>query len=353
MQIEYTATAEVRAVIEALGRTEDVRFSPSQRRLAVAGFAKDKLLFLGIDIAATASGKQVTLTDCVEVTSPSLHGPHGISFIDEDTVIVANREGGVPILRLPPPGAVGNAFELSAVQTIFGDEHHRLSSPGSVSVIRIDAHRHEVLICDNYAHKVTRHLIDERENLRVTSNEVLLSKGLNIPDGVAVNMGRRWIAISNHLDHNVLLYENTAKLNRDSEPDGILNNVNCPHGVRFTADDEFILVADAGAPFVNVYARDGHSWQGVRDPVNSFRSMAPRVFKRGRHNPQEGGPKGIDIDDAMNVLVTTCEYQTLAFFDLPAVLKQRDPSINWKMRTAQRKIEQFQYDLRCRLSRRK
>ena len=38
--------------------------------------------------------------------------------------------------------------------------------------------------------------------------------------------------------------------------------------------------------------------------------------KPKRLNPQEGGPKGIDIDKDMTVLAATCEFQTLAFFDL-------------------------------------
>jgi hypothetical protein len=51
-----------------------------------------------------------------------------------------------------------------------------------------------------------------------------------------------------------------------------------------------------------------------------FPVMAPEVFARGRLNPQEGGPKGIDISKETRVLVSTCEGQTLAFFDLEAVV---------------------------------
>jgi hypothetical protein len=60
---------------------------------------------------------------------------------------------------------------------------------------------------------------------------------------------------------------------------------------------------------------------GERDPVSSFRVLGEVTFRRGRYNPQEGGPKGIDIDCGMNVLATTCEAQPLAFFDLKEVLE--------------------------------
>ena len=74
-----------------------------------------------------------------------------------------------------------------------------------------------------------------------------------MPDGVAVNRDNRWIAVSNHGGHSVLLFENSPQLNLNSRTDGVLAGVACPHGVRFTPDDNFVLVADAGAPYVHVY----------------------------------------------------------------------------------------------------
>jgi len=53
--------------------------------------------------------------------------------------------------------------------------------------------------------------------------------------------------------------------------------------------------------------------------------MEDRVFSLGRQNPQEGGPKGLDIDAGMNVLVATSEHQPLVMFDLAAIL-QRVPA---------------------------
>lgn len=351
-QIEFTASKEVWGGLKALGRTEDVKFSPNNRRLAVAGFARNKLVVFDVEIATSAAGKRVILTDFIEITSSSLHAPHGLFFIDEETLIVANRGGEAPILRLPPSGAVDKKIELPALQTIRRDQLHQLKSPGSVSVSRIDQNLYEVLICNNYVHYVTRHVLEGREPFAIKSNEILLSKGLSIPDGVAVNRERRWIAISNHNTHSVFLYENGPRLNRHSEPDGILRNVNYPHGVRFTPDDNFVLVADAGAPYVNVYAKDGASWKGIRDPVTSFRVMDEMIYRRGRHNPQEGGPKGIDIDSDMNVLVTTCEHQILAFFDLPEILKKREIPMDWRKKSVQWRVERIKADLQ-RLCRRK
>jgi len=321
MQIEFTASEEVQEALANLGRTEDVRFSPNNRRLAIAGFAKNKILVVDVDIVASVAGKTVDLTDCVEIKSSSLHGPHGLFFIDDETIVVANRFGMVPILKVPPSGTEERKFAVSALRNIQGNVLHRLESPGSVCVSPIEGGLYEVLICENYVHCVTRHILDGRANFRVKTNEILLRKGLDIPDGVAINRDRRWISVSNHNTHNVLLFENTPRLNRRSEPAGLLSGVNYPHGVLFSPDGRFVFVADAGTPNVHVYAKVGDSWQGIRYPVRSIRVMDDETFLRGRRNPQEGGPKGIDIDSDMNVLVTTSDQQVLAFHDVPRMLK--------------------------------
>ena len=46
-----------------------------------------------------------------------------------------------------------------------------------------------------------------------------------------------------------------------------------------------------------------------------------RGVREGRRNPEEGGPKGLDIDAGSKVLVVTSECQPLAFFDMPALLQ--------------------------------
>lgn len=94
-----------------------------------------------------------------------------------------------------------------------------------------------------------------------------------------------------------------------------------PHGLRFTSDGRFIVVASAGSPFVNIYETSDLDWRRVRDPLISFRVLTNEDYLWGRYHPEEGGPKGIDVNNANNILVTTCERQPLAFFDLAAILE--------------------------------
>lgn len=217
-QLPYTAPQSVTDAVVSLGRTEDVRFSPSNRRLAVASFHRNRILLLDIDVADCSGTTHVALTGGVELSSPALQWPHGVDFIDDDTLIVTSRK------------------------------------------------------CD-------------------------------------------------HITHNVLLYENSPALSASAEPAGILRRIAYPHGLRFSADGRHLFVADAGAPYLLIYARDSDQGRGVRHPVAAVRIMDDAMFERGRHNREEGGPKGLDIDAGSRVLVVTSECQPLAFFDVPALLQ--------------------------------
>jgi DNA-binding beta-propeller fold protein YncE len=314
-QINYVASQHVRDVVASLGRTEDVRFSPSNRRLAVAGFLKDKITVFDVSIAISQNSKSITLTGAAEISSTYLKQPHGLDFIDDDKILVANRLGQVCIFELPL-GATGS-YELEPLAVIRSDD---ISTPGSVAVFRNERGAYEALICNNYVHRVTRHRLDLSAAYS-TKNKVLLSKWLDIPDSICVSKDTQWIAVSNHNNHAVFLYENNPSLNASSSPDGILRS-NYPHGVRFTSDGQFIFGASAGSPYVNIYEKGDAAWRGVRSPLMSFRVLNNENFLRGQDGRRgDGGAKGIDINNATNVLVTTCENQPLAFFDLAAILE--------------------------------
>ncbi|MBL0038437.1 MAG: hypothetical protein IPP36_07305 [Nitrosomonadales bacterium] len=106
MNIKPVFSDEVCRKLAGLGRTEDVKFSPDGRRLAIAGFNCNKILILELDCDFTDIHKNVVISDFVEISSLSLKNPHGLAFLDDKTLIVANRKGGASVLRLPPRGAV-------------------------------------------------------------------------------------------------------------------------------------------------------------------------------------------------------------------------------------------------------
>jgi len=310
-----------------MGRTEDVRFSPNARRLAVACLNRNRIALFGIDIVATEAGARVELTSCTELSSPALHGPHGVDFIDDETLVVANREGDVIMFRLPAGGVGARSCELLPIQTWPAGRTNLLKTPGSITVVNRNRDRCEILICNNSGNTVTRHVLESGGNHANRSSEVLLRKWLDIPDGVTASRDLQWIAVSNHNTHNVLLYESLPSLNEHSDPDGILRGVYYPHGLRFSQDGDYLFVADAGTPYVLVYAKDVYDkdaagWRGVRHPAAKIQIMDEALFRSGRSSVRETGPKGLDIDPGSSILVATSEFNPLAFFDVSAIVKR-------------------------------
>lgn len=319
MQIEFDAAPEVRAAIEGVGRTEDIHLSPSGRWLALAAFGRNAILVLGLRIDDSAE-LCVSLDQHFELRCADFNLPHGVFWIDERTLIVANRAGDSVIVELPAELPVGGVTTLVASQHIRSDSADRVKSPGSVAVSRIGPELHEVLICNNYVHHVSRHILDGREGFAVVGSSVLLREGLSIPDGVAISRDGKWVAISNH-DHDcVFVYRNSPELGATSPPDAVLKGVRYPHGVRFSPDGRMVFAAAAGAPYVHVFAHDGDGWCGTLEAVANIRVMDEERFRRGQYNPQEGGPKGIVIDARGRVLMMSGSEEQLAFFDLRAAL---------------------------------
>jgi hypothetical protein len=317
--IPFAANNDVLSAMERIGRTEDLNFSPDNSRLAIAGFNQDRILVLEIDITCHAGS--ISVIDFLEVTSNAFSRPHGLYWIDNQTIIVANRNGEVPIFRIPTDKPRSKVAEITPIQTIRTNSIDLLQTPGSVSVSKIGLDLYEVLICNNYGHYVTRHIVDQRDNFAVKASSKLLSERLHIPDGVSHSHCGRWIAVSNHTGRNVFLYENDSRLAPSTPPCGILQGLKCPHGVRFTGNDRYVLVADASAPFVHIYAREAEDWAGQYYPAASIRVMDDYAFYRGHRDPEVGGPKGIDLSQDSKVLVASCEEQPLVFIDLSCTLE--------------------------------
>jgi sugar lactone lactonase YvrE len=126
--------------------------------------------------------------------------------------------------------------------------------------------------------------------------------------------------VSSHGTHDVKLYAVSNTLGPDSEPAGTLSGAGYPHGLQFSADDAFLLVADAGSQVVNVYQR-GAGWDGEHRPVHSVEVIDDVAFARGRRNIEEGGPKGLAIDRTGELVAITCEEQPLAFYAMHAMAR--------------------------------
>jgi hypothetical protein len=316
-EIGFDAPVSVRDGLAALGRTEDVRLAPSGRRLAIACYANRSIAVADIELGGSSSGPpEISVTSLDHLASPALHEPHGLDFVDDETLVVADRTSGIAAFRLP---SAGGGRELIPLGPTDRETPRLLDSPGSVAVRTLDSGGHEVLVCNNEAHTVTRHRLDAGG--AVGAGEVALHKWLELPDGLSVSRDGRWLAVSNHDSYTVMVFE-LSTLNEHADPVAVLRGAHYPHGVRFASGDRHIVLADAGAPHVHVFASSHGGWRGVGYPTLTLRVMDDETFARGRHNPQEGGPKGIEVDPRTNVLVMTSECTPLSFFDLEGALER-------------------------------
>src|SRR5438046_8210526 len=124
LAIQFSAERSGTAAVASLGRTEDLRFSPSNRRRAVASYYRNRIVVFDIDIASSSGATQVALTGGVELSSPALRLPHGLDFIDDNTLIVTSRGsedpvGGsaanVALFKLPPGEEIVRIHEVPPI----------------------------------------------------------------------------------------------------------------------------------------------------------------------------------------------------------------------------------------------
>ena len=320
LEIAPDASTSVRAALEQTKGGEDVRFSPNNRLMAIANAHHNSIVIVDVDIATVDHRPQVTLTAGAALSSPRLKYPHGVDFLDDETIVVASRDADVTVFRLPSDAS--RPAELTPIDPPPGRRFERLNAPGSLAIATGVDGGTEVLVCNNHGNTITRHSLDD-ESRAVTRSNVLLRRWLSFPDGISLTAEGTWIAVSNHHARVVTLFERSESLHEDADPDCILRGVSYPHGVCFSADGRHVVVADCAGPFVHVFERDGHPWRGVQYPNLSVRVMDDAVFQlHPRCNLGDGGPKGIDIDRHGRVLAVSSEYQQLAFFDLAAIFER-------------------------------
>jgi len=307
--------------VAGLARTEDIRFSPNGKKLAVAGYAKNSVVIFDVEIKAGDAAPQITLTGYVELEAEAFKFPHGIDFVDDETMVIANRKGVVTVIDMPKAPTAEKKMPAKLLASISkADVMKKIHSPGSLAVSAVTPEGYELLVCNNHRNRITRHQISGRTAHKVTSSKSVLERGLDVPDGVAFSADKQFFAISNHFKHEVNIYRNDGKYHRRTLPFGTLKGLDFPHGLRFFADDHYLMVADAGLPYMRLYHCAEGRWQGEYVPICAIRVMSEDVYLKGHYYHQEGGPKGLDFSPDGQVLATTCETQPLMFYHVPPLL---------------------------------
>lgn len=312
MSVPFDAVGDARVIVHGIGRTEDLAFNADGSRLAIADFSNDEIVLFDVDVDAAAS--RVRLTHGFRLASTDLASPHGVAFVGERHVAVANRGGGVRLFEVPDV-LDGSVRKVDAIAEL-SDDSDAGSTPGSVAVRQIGQTSYELLVCHNYTHVVSRQRVDLGEPVTSTELRPLLRRWMDIPDGVAFSPDSRWIAVSNHNMNAVLLYRYDDELGPESDPVGIARGVAYPHGLAFGPDGSTLFTADAGSRYAHVHRVKDGEWAGVHLPIASTRVVDEAAFQAGRHNAAEGGPKGIALHPTSPIVAVTCEEVPLTFVEV-------------------------------------
>lgn len=315
--IDYLPSLAVRDALSALGRTEDIRFSPDNSLAALAGYGRNTCLVLTMKIGRSEGGPAIVLEDFIEIHSPAIVDPHGFDFIGNDRLVIANRTGAVTVFNLPHGPFRGQTVTLKPERSISRiGLFHKLRTPGSVAVVPRSEKAFDILVCNTFAKRVSTHRIKPGGLPLFTNGRVVAENGLDVPDGIAVSPDKRFMAVSNHNNHCVSIFDLTAPTGPSAKITGTLTGPTYPHGLRFSPDGRSLYVADAGAPLVHKFDAPEGNWSIDAMPSKSVRVLSEQVFLAGRHNEQEGGPKGLDLDSGGSIMAITCEEQPLAFFSV-------------------------------------
>lgn len=245
-------------------RTEDIKFSPSGQVLAIA--STNGIIFLFV---VDVDSRPVHVGQCMELRSTSLMAPHGIDFLSEDILAVANRKCAVTFYRIPKANVWKDRLIAEPIQ---GMGSKWFGSEGATRKIRkrnifcgpesIRVGDNELFVCCNKSSTVTAHPYRlHRGTIETGEGRLIAQEGLEIPDGLALSHDRLWLAVSDHDHHRVVVYrcENRALscVLRDDD-------LHYPHGLCFGGGGRILYVADAGSRHIHVFATEG-AWEECMD----------------------------------------------------------------------------------------
>lgn len=331
--LEAVACVGLDASLGETLRTEDVRFSPSGRVLAAAA-TNGVIVLFAVDTAT----RPIRIDRCTELRSPGLASPHGVDFLRDDVIVVANRAGWLTVHRVPSVDAWRDRMNVEPLCEVdsawFGrkgatrnlEGRNVLCGPGSVRVWAS-----ELLVACNFENTVTRHRYRLQSGaIEIDAGAIVAQAGLEIPDGIAASHDGRWLAVSNHNDHGVELI-----CMADGSRAGRLRDAGLryPHGLCFDPAGAALYVADAGERELHVFVSGTGEWTGSSSSsAFTLPAVEPEAFRKTkasvgeeRFRKLEGGIKGVDVDRTGRLVVTTCRHQMLRFFErtTPALVADR------------------------------
>ncbi len=284
---------------------------------------KQGLVLLQIDVQSDP----IQIGRYTQLRSPSLEFPHGIEFLSEDLLVVANREAAITFYRLPSVEDWQDVTQIEAIAEFtspwFGPKGaSRLSDgrgvrcgPGSIR-----RHRDHLYICANYTNTVSKHPFAVRGGgIEIGSGELVVETGLELIDGISISRDGQWIAVSDSAHGRVAIFRGDNHSEACELRD---KDLGYPHGLCFDPTHKRLYVSDAGERLLHVFESVDGTWERSMDrSAFSLPSIGDEAFYKTKHSvPEEfrplvGGIKGLDLDPSGRFLIGTCLNQIMAVFE--------------------------------------
>lgn len=234
-----------------------------------------------------------------------LNYPHDLSFSvsgDTELLAVAQRTGSICIYQ---KNRTTDDYSTDPVFEIRGPEA-KLNYSDGVAFVPPD--NEYLAACNLKISRITFYRKTSGPSVGFKLEPVfeLKHRSVHRPDGLAFSQCGKWLAVANHGNHTVSIYQrrrvilSRRKLKYGARPVTIIKDPGFrhPHSVAFTPKTNHLVVTNAGANYFSVYEpkRHGFKMRWSQSPVLQKILGPDSIFKQvNARNKKEGGPKGVAI----------------------------------------------------------
>ena len=235
-----------------------------------------------------------------------LNYPHDLAFSssgDTELLAVAQRAGAISVFE---KNRADDRFAPEPVFEICGKQSRLNYSDG---VAFVPPGNEYLAVCNLNTRRISFYRKTPGSPLGFTTRPVFeLHRSLSRPDGLAFSPCGQWLAVANHGNHTVSIFQrrrsifSLGRLRYGTRPAAIIRDpgLRYPHSLAFTPKTNHLVVTNAGANYFSVYRpekdRAGMSWS--QSPVLKKTVGPESIFREvNAANKMEGGPKGVAVTE--------------------------------------------------------
>lgn len=233
-----------------------------------------------------------------------LNYPHDLSFSlsgDTELLAVAQRAGSVSIYEKDQSNdqyGTDPVFEIRGAET-------RLNYTDGIAFV--PPNNDYLAACNLKTSRIIFYGKTSGSSIGFELEPVFeLRHGVFKPDGLAFSQCGEWLAVANHGNHTVSVYQrrksifSPRKLKYGPRPVTVIKDpgFRYPHSVAFTPETNHLVVTNAGANYFSIYEpqRRYSKMRWSQSPVLQKIVGPDSIFQAvNARNKMEGGPKGIAI----------------------------------------------------------